>query len=418
MSIKILQKRSSVASAAPAPAVLEHGELAVNYHDMKVYFKDSTGNVRVLNDWATIHNKPAGLSDVTSTATPNTLVLRDNSGNFSAGIITAALNGNANTAAALQTPRTINGIAFDGTGNITITAATASTLTRGTYLTGSNFDGSAATTWAVNASSVSLASTVVARDASGNFAAGTITAALTGNASTATALQTPRTINGVPFDGTADIIVSTGGLATLTRGTYLTGSNFDGSAATTWAVDATALNTPLTVIARDASGNFSAGTITAALTGNASTATALQTSRTISLSGEVAGSVSFNGTADVDIVTSLGPQPYDVAVTFNGKPLANGRLLYFPVTRPVVFPVGLVGSYGVASTAPTAQADFEIQKNGVSFGTMRFAAASNTATFISVTGASFVAGDIFSVIAPAIQDATLQDLGFSLVGTK
>jgi len=57
-------------------------------------------------------------------------------------------------------------------------------------------------------------------------------------------------------------------------GTYITGSAFNGSAAQTWAVDATSANTASKVVARDASGNFSAGTITAALTGNASTATA------------------------------------------------------------------------------------------------------------------------------------------------
>ena len=56
--------------------------------------------------------------------------------------------------------------------------------------------------------STSTANTVVLRNGSANFAAGTITAALTGNASTATALQTARAINGVNFDGTAAITVA------------------------------------------------------------------------------------------------------------------------------------------------------------------------------------------------------------------
>jgi hypothetical protein len=61
----------------------------------------------------------------------------------------------------------------------------------------------------------------------------------------------------------------------LTRGTYLTGNNYNGSAATTWAVDATNLNTGDKVVARDASGSFRAGVITATtfvgnLTGNVS----------------------------------------------------------------------------------------------------------------------------------------------------
>ena len=61
-------------------------------------------------------------------------------------------------------------------------------------------------TTATNANTVSA---IVARDASGNFSAGTITAALTGNASTATTLQTSRTINGTSFNGSADITIST-----------------------------------------------------------------------------------------------------------------------------------------------------------------------------------------------------------------
>lgn len=42
-----------------------------------------------------------------------------------------------------------------------------------------------------------------------------------------------------------------------------------------------------------------------ALTGNASTATALETARTISLSGDVAGSVSFDGTGNANIVATI-----------------------------------------------------------------------------------------------------------------
>ena len=67
-------------------------------------------------------------------------------------------------------------------------------------------------TWSVDADSANTASKVVARDSSGNFAAGTITANVTGNvtgnSSTATALQTARTINGVSFDGTGNITIT------------------------------------------------------------------------------------------------------------------------------------------------------------------------------------------------------------------
>jgi hypothetical protein len=115
----------------------------------------------------------------------------------------------------------------------------------------------------LQSATANTASTLVARDASGNFSAGTITAALSGNA------------------------------------------NFNGSAATTWAVDATSANTASKVVARDASGNFAAGTILLRLylvtplllrstTGNAATATTLQTARTIN-------GVSFNGSANITV---------------------------------------------------------------------------------------------------------------------
>ena len=71
----------------------------------------------------------------------------------------------------------------------------------------------------------------------------------------------------------------------------------------------TSANTPNSVVKRDGSGDFAAGTITADLvgdvTGNADTATALETARTIELTGDVTGSVSFDGTANVQISTTL-----------------------------------------------------------------------------------------------------------------
>jgi hypothetical protein len=107
------------------------------------------------------------------------------------------------------------------------------TLTFGTFLTGTSYNGSSAVTLATNATNANTASTIVARDASGNFSAGTITAALSGNATTssstsgnaatATALQTARTINGVSFNGTANITVADSTKLPLAGGT-LTGN--------------------------------------------------------------------------------------------------------------------------------------------------------------------------------------------------
>src|SRR6056300_270995 len=156
-------------------------------------------------------------------------------------------------------------------GNATSASKVNNTLTVGSYLTGDNFDGSAASTIAVDATDANTASKVVARDESGNFSAGTITATLSGNATTAT---------------TATQVGNT-----LTVGSYLTGDNFDGSSASTIAVDATSANTVSKVVARDASGNFSAGTITATLSG-----TATQVSNTLTVGSYLTGD-NFDGSS-------------------------------------------------------------------------------------------------------------------------
>lgn len=74
---------------------------------------------------------------------------------------------------------------------------------------------------------------------------------------------------------------------------------------------ATNVNTVSTIVKRDASGNFSAGTVTAALTGNASTASKLQTARTISLTGDVTGSVAFDGFANASITTAVADDSHN-----------------------------------------------------------------------------------------------------------
>jgi hypothetical protein len=74
----------------------------------------------------------------------------------------------------------------------------------------------------------------------------------------------------------------------------------------TISINATDSNTGNAIVSRNSLGNFSAGTITASLSGNASTATALETGRTIQLTGDVTGtSESFNGTQNLSFAATL-----------------------------------------------------------------------------------------------------------------
>ena len=205
-------------------------------------------------------------SATTATAvnTPNTIVVRDGSGNFSAGTITANLIGNATTAtAALSTVNFTGSLAGDviGTQNATqvsfVGGQTAANIATGAVAANA-------------ATNTNTANTIVRRDASGNFAAGTITANLTGNVTgtlTGNATTATTALSATNFTGSlaGDVI----GTQNATQVNSVGGQTATNIAAGTVAANAaTNSNTASTIVRRDGSGNFSAGTITANLTGN------------------------------------------------------------------------------------------------------------------------------------------------------
>lgn len=177
--------------------------------DAKIFMGDNAGTPRPI----LLRNKADSLTymtfshllltvpALTSTGAIQGTVITATS-NF-AGALTGAVTGNASTATALQTARTIGGTSFDGTANIAV-----------------------------------------------NLAA------------TATILATSRNINGVAFNGSADITVSAATIGTLTFGTYLQAgaTSFSGANATI-STNAVSTATASTLVARD----VSAGIAVAAL---------------------------------------------------------------------------------------------------------------------------------------------------------
>ena len=107
--------------------------------------------------------------------------------------------------------------------------------------------------------------------------------------------------------GTISGVALGSNLNSLTAGTYLVGTAYNGSGAQTWTVDATSANTVSKVVARDASGNFSAGTITAALSGNATSATSATTATTATnLAGGSAGTVPYQSAIGTTVQLAAG----------------------------------------------------------------------------------------------------------------
>lgn len=232
-----------------------------------------TGNAATVSSANEATDATCFITFITASGT-QTLPLKNNTGltynsstnSVGATTFVGALTGNASTATALQNARTIGGVSFDGTGNIVpqtiqiIDAAADTTtfpmlagsatgslqpltdpgltynastnaLTATTFigaLTGNADTATTATNIGTATESSDTTCFLVFVTASGtqtlpgktntgltynsstnNLGATTFTGALSGNATTATALATPRNIGGVAFDGSAAIVPQT-----------------------------------------------------------------------------------------------------------------------------------------------------------------------------------------------------------------
>ena len=203
---------------------------------------------------------------------------------------------------------TTEGTITFGTTNITFSQISATQIYsagNGLTLTGTTFAAGAGTGVTVNANDIAIGQDVgttanvtfstVTANLTGNVT-GDVTGDVTGNADTATAWATGRTISltgditgsATNVDGSGNVSIATTYnndvvLGTDTSGNYVatgavSGNGLSGSASAEGATftvtsNATNANTASTIVFRDGSGNFSAGTITANLTGTASSAT-------------------------------------------------------------------------------------------------------------------------------------------------
>src|SRR5262249_39784858 len=145
---------------------------------------------------------------------------------------TEKVRGTASRTTPLQNARTINGVSFDGTSNITINAASSTLLANNNTFSGAN-----------------------------TFSQ-TITGSVSGNAGTATALQNARTINGVSFDGTSNITISAASSTLLANNNTWTGLNSFANASSTLATLGTTWFSGLSnaVLSTDANGKVVATT--------------------------------------------------------------------------------------------------------------------------------------------------------------
>ena len=285
------------------------------------------------------------LTTGTNNNTVNTLVLRDASGNFSAGTIIANLTGNASTATnftgslagevtgpqgstvvfsvggviaanvasganlanGATTANTPNAIVKrDGSGNFSSTGFSGSLAGDVTGIQASTVVASVGGVTAANvASGANLANgattantpnAIVKRDGSGNFSSTGFSGSLAGD------------VTGIQA---STVVASVGG---VTAANVASGANL--------ANTATTANTPNLIVKRDGSGNFIAGTITASLSGNASTA-----GSATNFSGQLAGEVTGPQTNTSLVATAVTSKPLTGFSSTTGTVTATDSLL-------------------------------------------------------------------------------------------
>jgi len=113
---------------------------------------------------------------------------------------------------------------------------------------------------------------------------------------------------------------------------------------------------------------------------------------------------------------------YIIGVTQPGVTGAAQKLLVHKLPHAVTFPAGLAGSYMTALTAATATTVFTLAyKRGgttTTIGTFTFAAGGTDATISGVVIPTLAAADILLLSGPATADATLADIGISILASK
>lgn len=109
---------------------------------------------------------------------------------------------------------------------------------------------------------------------------------------------------------------------------------------------------------------------------------------------------------------------YDISTFVPDAPTSSMVCVRLIIVRAFSLPASLTGSRADAATAATGSTTFDLQKNGVSFGTVAWSAAGTSGTFTSVSGATFAVGDVLRVVAPATPDATLANISITFAGTR
>ena len=374
MAQTILIKRSTSTST---PSALANGELAYSAQSNKLYIGRPGGGT---GDIDAIGGKYYTdiITAATASNTASKLVLRDSSGNFSAGTITATLTGNVTGNVTGNTSGTALSVTQAAQTAITSVGTLTALQVDNLNLNGNTFS---ATTGAVNITPA--AGSAIVLDGTINVDAGVLTGA--------------TSVTSTAFVGTLSTvsqpnITSVGTLTAL----QVDNLNLNGNVLSSTSGNLSITPVSGSTIVLDGTVIVDAGIVTGAtsitstsfvgaLTGNADTATTLATARNFSASGDLtAPNVSFNGGGAVDLVTTLA--------TVNSNVGQFGTTTAIPVVT--VNAKGLVTAVSTAAIVTSWNLDADTgTTNAVAGGeTLTLAGGTGVATSVSGNTVTFDIG--------------------------